>query len=271
MAQSTKRGHSPEEEKQRKRQMLLDNRINFEGPINPTKWPQCHSSMFSAIRKIEDIRYNNYVEQFQSIHPHSLQMTRTIAKADYLLSAAKQCPAEETNEDTWREKTESRLLITFSNAMECQKCKLLQWPFESRVEEQETQQNLAFCSCTENILHDDRQPFAEKRGAAFTGRSVPGIWYRRPDRVIGFRKSPALEVALKSHPNQNSSPGKDAKNILFPFLVLEAKAENNSCFSSVESQTALPIKTLVDVQKSLRETGRETSDTALVWFFGIRW
>jgi hypothetical protein len=63
---------------------------------------------------------------------------------------------------------------------------------------------------------------------------------------------------------------KDARNILFPFLVLEAKAENNSCFSSVERQTALPIKRLVDVQKSLRETCKGLPDTALVWFLAFR-
>lgn len=56
---------------------------------------------------------------------------------------------------------------------------------------------------------------------------------------------------------------------MFPFLVLEAKAENNSCFSSVESQTALPIKILVDGQKSLRQTGKEAPDTALVWFMSF--
>ncbi|KAJ5884496.1 hypothetical protein N7504_012068 [Penicillium tannophilum] len=269
MAQSKKRGHSPEEEKERKRRMLSDNQINFEGPVNPTKWPQCHSTMFTAIRKIEDVRYNNYVEQFQSNNPRSLQKARTIVKADCLVSAAKQCRVEETNEETWRDKTERHLLSTFSNAVECQKCKLLRWPFEPRLGVQETQPNFALCNCIEDNLHGDRQPFADKRNAAYTDRSVPGMGVRRPDRVIGFRKSPSLEIALKRHPDLNSSPGKDARNILFPFLVLEAKAENNSCFSSVESQTALPIKILVDGQKSLRQTGKEAPDTALVWFMSF--
>lgn len=118
MAQSKKRGHSPEEEKERKRRMLSDNQINFEGPVNPTKWPQCHSTIFTAIQKIEDVRYNNYVEQFQSNNPRSLQKARTIVKVDCLVSAAKQCRVEETNEETWRDKTERHLLSTFSNAVE---------------------------------------------------------------------------------------------------------------------------------------------------------
>lgn len=118
MTQSKKRGHSPEEERERKRQMLLDNRINFEGPINPIHWPQCHSALFSAIREIEYIRYNEYKKQIESIHPQSSQRSRTMNKVDNLVSAAMQCRTEGTNEDTWRDKTENHLLSIFSNAME---------------------------------------------------------------------------------------------------------------------------------------------------------
>ncbi|KAJ5655918.1 hypothetical protein N7507_007868 [Penicillium longicatenatum] len=277
MAQSKKRRLSPasESEKERKKQFIHENKLSFEGPINSTKWPQCHSALFSAIRKIEDVKYNQYVQHFQSTRPLSSQKSETIDKAEYLVSAAKQCRAEETNEDTWRDKTENHLLSTFSNTMECQKCKLLRWRWlsERRVEE-ETQSTLALCKCIGNSLHGDRAAshhlFAEKRGPGFVDRSAAGIRVQYPDRVIGFNNSPSLAAALQRHPDLSPSPVKDARNILFPFLVLEAKAENNSCFSSVERQTALPIKRLVDVQKSLRETCKGLPDTALVWFLAFR-
>lgn len=79
--------------------------------------------MFSDIRTIEDVRYNNYLEQSQLTHLHSSQRARIMIKADYLVSAAKQCRTEETNEGTWREKTENHFLSKFSYAME--------WPVEN--------------------------------------------------------------------------------------------------------------------------------------------
>jgi hypothetical protein len=72
------------------------------------------------------------------------------------------------------------------------------------------------------------------------------------------------------HPDLDSSPVKDAEHIKFPFLILEAKSEvRGPGFRAVETQTAFPIKRLVDIQKSLRERGKESAERALVWFLAF--
>jgi hypothetical protein len=60
--------------------------------------------------------------------------------------------------------------------------------------------------------------------------------------------------------------------LLFPFLILEAKSESPDGFHDVQSQTALPIRTLLKLQEDLQAsvTAAEHGSGPLVWFLSSR-
>ena len=63
------------------------------------------------------------------------------------------------------------------------------------------------------------------------------------------------------------------EQVVFPFLVLEAKKESGDSFDDVEIQTALAIKKLLDLQFRLNKaTGEKTEwqSGPLVWFLSCR-
>lgn len=94
-----------------------------------------------------------------------------------------------------------------------------------------------------------------------------------PDRIYGLRRTQGLAKAL-NHLSQDAcrfSPFRKAIDpLLFPFLVLEAKAEKSpDSWLSIERQTAFPIMTLLRMQEELQqlcEPRPEWADGPLVWF-----
>ncbi|KAJ5667378.1 hypothetical protein N7507_003242 [Penicillium longicatenatum] len=164
-------------------------------------------------------------------------------------------------------------------SLHSEKCKLRLWLPEYHsmdikfVEVQGENSPLTLCKCVENDqpgykISANQRTFSSKLDAAVLPHSsIPEIGTIKPDHIIGFQKSPSLDAALQMHSDLESSPGGNANHIKFPFLVLEAKSETQSCgFRAVEKQTAFPIKRLVDIQKNLREMGKESTERALVWF-----
>ncbi|KAJ5560542.1 hypothetical protein N7513_002941 [Penicillium frequentans] len=258
-------------------QFMRQYKISFEGSEIPNTWPQYHLAMFTAIQDMKHVVYTKYVERPQS---HSPQKSRIIRKADKLLAAAEYCRKFNINEQTWRLETEFPLLSqVVAEKMECEKCKLRLWLPEYHavdmysVEVHEKKLPLALCKCIENDQPGCKTSTHQRTFASGSDSTilpdpfVPEIGIKKPDYIIGFQSSPLLYAALQMHPDLDSSPVKDANHIKFPFLVLEAKSEvNGPGFGAVEKQTAFPIKRLVDIQKNLREMGKELAEKALVWF-----
>ena len=92
-----------------------------------------------------------------------------------------------------------------------------------------------------------------------------GLRLQRPDRVFGLEKTEVFKKYLPRRPHLRHSPFED-RNVLFPFLIIEAKSEKGSAgFESIESQTAFPIRTLVKLQRDLQR-GSGVSMNPLVWF-----
>jgi hypothetical protein len=61
--------------------------------------------------------------------------------------------------------------------------------------------------------------------------------------------------------------------VLFPFLVLEAKSETGDSFDDIEIQTAFAIKKLLDIQLKLQLATGERSQWQsgpLIWFLSNR-
>lgn len=92
----------------------------------------------------------------------------------------------------------------------------------------------------------------------------------RPDRVVGLATTKSFREATTLCPrNIRHSPIKDAQ-ILYPFLVIEAKPEKDvPGFESIEAQTAFPIRRLLKLQENLRIT-RGVELDPFVWFFAFQ-
>ena len=109
---------------------------------------------------------------------------------------------------------------------------------------------------------------------------------QKPDRVYGYRKTSRFiqlldrEISLPQFEGQElrdvleCSPFNELRDqVLFPFLVLEAKCENGDSFDDVETQTAFAIKKLLDIQFKLKSATGERSQWLsgpLVWFLSNR-
>jgi hypothetical protein len=116
----------------------------------------------------------------------------------------------------------------------------------------------------------------------------------RPDRIHGLQSTTSIEKMLHRHfaaqSQQNSEPSqrladvlqvtcnpdRGGKNLLFPFLVMEAK-KGRSDFDEIEIQTAHPIINLLDLQHQLQHNEfneMEVPGGPLAWFLaniGERW
>lgn len=105
---------------------------------------------------------------------------------------------------------------------------------------------------------------------------------RKPDRVIGLKKTPAFTNLLDTttlSDNIRSTPFVESQDpLLFPFLVLEAKRERSSDgFEEIQSQTAFSIRELLQLQLNLLQEGiRDNSSSEghgiapLIWFVANR-
>lgn len=92
----------------------------------------------------------------------------------------------------------------------------------------------------------------------------------RPDRVVGLRKTERFQRNIASSPAQlNHCPVRDV-DMLYPFLVVEAKRENDAPgFRSVERQTAFPLRRFLKLQDALKTASSKNLDP-LVWFFAYQ-
>jgi hypothetical protein len=84
-----------------------------------------------------------------------------------------------------------------------------------------------------------------------------------PDCIIGLRAPSKLPQ------DENLCPVSGRRQIVLPFLVLEAKRDNGPGFSDIQYQTAFPIRRLLRAQTNLRECD-SSSEPSLVWFFAYQ-
>lgn len=96
--------------------------------------------------------------------------------------------------------------------------------------------------------------------------SVPELRPRRPDYVIGLRQTAKLRSLLSNKPGIVDTPFEKSSSPSFPFLLLEAKPERGCPgFTSVEEQSAFPLRTLLNIQNNVPTTAEARFDP-LVWF-----
>lgn len=107
---------------------------------------------------------------------------------------------------------------------------------------------------------------------------------QKPDAMVGLRPTTNIQNLLQDTSGSQSqqlheilqpSPvDESGEELLYPFLVLEAKSGTSSSdWHSIRMQTAFPIRTLLETQNRLRvEAGSQDDPRSapLVWFFGNR-
>lgn len=112
---------------------------------------------------------------------------------------------------------------------------------------------------------------------------------QRPDRIIGLKEteniSRFLEQPTHSLVHHQASKIRNAfkttpfrsrqqsKPMIFPFLIVEAKSHKaQESFSDIQTQTALPIRALLDLQHGLWSHGpsRSPKPEPLVWILAYR-
>ena len=117
--------------------------------------------------------------------------------------------------------------------------------------------------------------FENRAGAAMhydptdqlTQKGVPEF---KPDRVFGLGMTKSFELSLPLDRKRRHTPFTDGK-LLYPFLIIEAKSEKGSPgFESIETQTAFPLRTCMQLQKALADSSRTSSLNPLVWFMGYQ-
>jgi hypothetical protein len=92
----------------------------------------------------------------------------------------------------------------------------------------------------------------------------------KPDRTIGLRMKRKYEKYLAPFPDDPTHSLYKNVDILYPFLVVEAKRESNTPgFRAIEAQTAFPIRRFLKLQDNLRKTSKMNLDP-LVWFFAFQ-
>lgn len=114
------------------------------------------------------------------------------------------------------------------------------------------------------------------------GLKLPSL---SPDRVFGLRKTEAFDKAFDALMSSlggcppidtviRCTPFQDCNDpLLFPFLILEAKREKDSSnFNDIETQTAIPIWALLQLQEGMQAKirGLTPSASPLVWFLASR-
>ncbi|KIW19326.1 hypothetical protein PV08_03620 [Exophiala spinifera] len=260
---------------------------NIEGRTQPGLWG-AYSSLFQDIRQIGRSNQEYFVKQFEQDDPYIVAKR---IQANRLIEEAWSCFTKRDSEAGWRKEVEYRAFESFDSESVCRRCfkRLSKAKFEARPVDPDAAEELRrrrlrrrLCTCTalqragidnsdrkenvriftreidKNVFHEDITPQMRKR----LGR-------QRPDRVIGLYPTRTFKRLLPSL-KKNYSPYKK-KDVVYPFIVVEAKAaENNgnASFGSMLRQTAFVVRTCMRLQQNMQaETGREHQ--CLVWDFLI--
>ncbi|KAI0871136.1 hypothetical protein GGS24DRAFT_504099 [Hypoxylon argillaceum] len=262
------------------------------------KWPEVHEKRFGDIRVLGDKKFRTWSENNNTRLDQEPWVRDTTARAKYVVDRAcdlamRVCP----NESGWRMQLEHDVLRRFSVEVACPNCRARLWRSEIEAtydkadkwsqELDDRRKRRKTCQCPAqsrpqdfyergtSLLFDDRV-----EEPVVLGAKHHGLPKKIPDRVFGLRLKGQLENLVTTLTNKTKNFGQPfectpfrlATNPpVFPFLVLEAKADSSkNGFHDIETQTALPIRTFLELQTRLKSETETTADDALVWFIGYR-
>ncbi|KIX03692.1 uncharacterized protein Z518_07245 [Rhinocladiella mackenziei CBS 650.93] len=271
--------------------MIFHATINFEGLGAPKDLPQQHRHHFSIIRRIWATRYSEYMQR-KDIDPHMINQQKQRVK-ELRNRACAMLKSIGTNEGTWRD-VEILVFKRFDEEIVCQRCKNEKWksdyeadPFdeedEARLENERKDRNA--CRCYQNIetirfAYDDSDDECESAifDKAVSARLIrdPDEHFRRryisthPDRVLGLKMTDRYRRLIASCPPELTHCPVQGMNLLYPFIILEAKGPHAfGSFEEMKDQAAFPLRLFLELQDALRKASRKSLDP-LVWFFAYR-
>lgn len=101
-----------------------------------------------------------------------------------------------------------------------------------------------FDNAAEQVVEYDPRDGLEKRG----------VQRRKPDQIFGLARTSSLHryMGAESLRRLRHSPFSNA-DLLYPFVICEAKSEEGVGFEHIEAQTAFPIRTCLKLQDDLRQ------------------
>ncbi|KAK5447859.1 hypothetical protein LTS15_009358 [Exophiala xenobiotica] len=234
------------EHKRKLIRLIEKERIHFHGPDH--RQPGNHTQVFSALRELGRYTFDQYVHVFTYEAHQKPWRAKIKQQVERVVRLAEDCRYARQNELGWRLKLEFEILARFSTEVT--------WSDEPV-----------------KYLEDD---------PIFGALPLE----QKPDRVFGFRKTSRFGRLLDKAVSDLRFEGKELRDVLecspfnemrdqviFPFLVLEAKSETGDSFDDVEVQTAFAIKKLLDIQLKLQSATGERSQWRsgpLVWFLSNR-
>ncbi|KAF9888240.1 hypothetical protein FE257_008809 [Aspergillus nanangensis] len=257
------------------RSLVKDYGIQFEGPVLRSQWPSQYNAIYQTIQSIESVKYSEYVERKPSCSWERIRQIKTLNRVHALVRNAFDCRKASLNEDEWRRSTEAHVLRHFDDELECPTCRNRLSIAEFRGVLGEPTRTMCTCNPNETlrveVSSNTGRPFLMRRGMPAVDESGPvEIGERKPDAIIGIQGNDRIGEILRRLDGIRCSTVQDDLEMLFPFLVLEAKSEvAGPGFQSVEIQTAFPIRALLNIQKSLNEHTKIRRNP-LLWFIAFK-
>ncbi|KAI9668201.1 MAG: hypothetical protein M1821_001021 [Bathelium mastoideum] len=226
--------------------------------------PADHREKFRCIQSLGDKKFDNYASEptmNATSGPWQRERKATAAK---IHSLARKCRSENRNEDGWRSEIEPLVFQRFDVEVTCSDIGTREI-FTTRI--------------GEAVFHRRADPEA--------GKPIK----QQPDRIFGLSETLILERLLRNpypHGDRGQhrrelvrevvktsiNPENGGSPLLFPFLVLEAKAGKGAHgFEHIEAQSALPIMEALRLQYDLMKTRGNTVEVPggpLVWSIATR-
>ncbi|OQV10921.1 hypothetical protein CLAIMM_14842 [Cladophialophora immunda] len=271
--------------------LIKDHRIGFEGPVSEKHLPSRYKHLFQAIRRIHTICYED--------RKHALSYFQKERVRHIRLKARNLRENTKVYESEWRDAIENYLMRLFHEEVVCYRCNGEKWesalealPFtkEQQVQVLESRAARKPCRCNQREVRptpesddsdDEGQTllFETALGQAIShGQDDDLDGYSismTPDRVVGLRLNGRYRRYIGAAPSQLMHTClKEKSSLLYPFLVLEAKREQDAPgFQSIGQQTAFPIRRMLQTQQSLLQKAAESISEPpeylvdpLVWF-----
>ncbi|KAJ4359985.1 uncharacterized protein N0V89_000544 [Didymosphaeria variabile] len=266
-----------------------------------TDVPSLLRGQYDTIQILGDMKYLDY--QDSPLKPWQSDIKR---KALHLTHMAARCRADLQNEAGWRDAIESKIFERFDVEVACKKCRGRLWRSEIEVESdssnslttslRDRQKKREVCTCDPSQRADEHSSMDPGISNLFSFRVDTAALDRnsnrkhRPDRIHGLRRTENIDTHLQSLYTHNDRlaantivedvvetslhPNNGGSQLLFPFLVVEAKSEKGvASFEQMELQTCFPIQNSLQLQLELLETQGNTMGVPggpLVWYLAYR-
>ncbi|KAF1934944.1 hypothetical protein EJ02DRAFT_516710 [Clathrospora elynae] len=265
--------------KQELRALIREHGIRFKGPIPQKQWPERYAHHFQTIHEISRVWYDEYKSDSSIPKERRRAFKKRVNHLGEL--ASRLLDDVNTNESTWRE-FEPYVLQRFDERVICEQCHNDVWrsdyeasSLRSQAELKAKRSGRRLCLCRSGrlqVVADDTDgenstifDFAKEQ--ALSHASNDNLDYlsisMKPDRVVGLR-SP---VRIPNDPSLFPVTGRD---ILLPFLVIEAKKEQDAPgFRAIQCQTAFAVRRLLMAQESLLKDN-PADEPCLIWFFAFQ-